>query len=266
MRLSSAGALALVIGAVHGFRDTSPFFMFSTSKVANLHNADHITDSRLRIASSLTSDVSSILSQCPTDIYIIVSQPGVQASSYASSKTTPALSTRMKNGKKQGILSSSSIDEVVGTINVESWHDILEKNCGAQMVEVDVIVGVPTEQKTTPVVYNVWLPAPITERDMTDNDAFFASIMDIVPSQTYTVLYVTSPGQMSRRVQVAETGVYEMESQAQEAMHNDLKRDLSGGIIKRANNETLVDGPLFDRYQFFTPGERFSTSSFPRPD
>lgn len=268
MRLLSAGAVALAIGTVHAFQNTSPFFMFSTSEIANLHNAGHSADSdadsRLRSASSLTSDVSSILSQCPTDIYIIVSQPGVQPSSYASSKTTPALSTRLRNGRRQGIRSSSTIDEVVGNLNVESWHNVLEKECGAQIVEVDAIVGIPTEQKTMPVVYNVWLPAPTTTENLTENDAFFASVMDVVPSQTYTVLYVTSPGKMSRRVQVAETGVYEMESQMQEAMHIDLRRDLSSGMRKRDNNETLVDGPLFDRYQFLTPGKRFSTAGVPK--
>lgn len=164
----------------------------------------------------------------------------------------------MRNGKKQGILSTSTIDEVVGTVSVESWHDILEKTCGAQIVEVNAIAGTPIEQKTMPVVYDLWLPAPATADDLTENDAFFASVMDIVPSLTYTVLYVTSPGQMSRRVQVAETGVYEMESQVQESVHIDLRRDLSGGMKKRANNETLVDGPLFDKYQFFTPGKRLS--------
>lgn len=262
MRLLLAGALALTVGAVHGFRHTSPFFIFSTSEAANLHNAGHSarSDVRLRSASSLTSDVSSILSQCPTDIYIIVSQPGVQSSSYASAKNTPALSTRMRDGKKLGIQSSSTIDEVVGNISVESWHDVLEKDCGAYIVEVDATAGIPTGQKTMPVVYNVWLPAPTTAEDLTDNDAFFASVMDLVPSQSYTVLYVTNSGPMSRRVQVAETGVYEMESQVQEAMHVDLRRDLNGGMRKRANNETLVDGPLFDKYQFFTPGRPLSTT------
>jgi hypothetical protein len=47
-----------------------------------------------------------------------------------------------------------------------------------------------------------------------------------------------------------------MESQVQETLHTDLRRDLSSGLQKRANNETLVNGPLFDRYQFLTPGKR----------
>jgi hypothetical protein len=258
MRLLSAGALAFAVGTAHGFRDTSPFFMFSTSKSANLHDEGLSAnlDSRLRTASSLTADVSSILSQCPTDLYVIISQPGVRPSDYASTRTTPGLSRKIANGKKQGIRSSTTIHEVVGNVDVESWHNILESECGAQIVEVDAAIGIPTEQKTMPVVYNVWLPAPTTPEDLTENDAFFASVMDIVPSQTYTVLYVTSPGKMSRRVRIADSGLYEMDVQAQETLHIDLRRDLSSGLQKRANNETLVDGPLFDRYQFLTPGER----------
>jgi hypothetical protein len=258
MRLLSAGALALAIGTAHGFQDTSPFFMFSTSKSANLYEAGVSADSdtRLRTASSLTADVSNTLSQCPTDLYVIVSQPGVRPSDYASSRTTPALSRKITNGKKQGIRSSTTIEELVGDVDVESWHNILESKCGAHIVEVDAVTGIPTEQKTMPVVYNVWLPAPTTPEDLTENDAFFASVMDIIPSQTYTVLYVTSPGKMSRRVRIADTGLYEMVSQVQETLHIDLRRDLSSGLQKRANNETLVDGPLFDRYQFLTPGKR----------
>lgn len=258
MRLLLAGAVGLAVGAAHGFQDTSPFFMFSTSESANLQAAGHNVDSswRLRTASSLTADVSEVLSQCPTDLYVIVSQPGVRPSDFASSRTAPALSRKITNSMEEGIRSNTIIEELVGSVDIESWHNILESKCGTQIVEVDAAKGISVEQKTMPVLYNVWLPAPTMPEDLTENDAFFASVMEIVPSKSYTVLYVTSPGKMSRRVRIAETELYEMQSQVQENLHIDLKRDLSSGLGKRANNETLVDGPLFDRYQFLTPGKR----------
>ena len=235
--------------------------MFSTSETANLQHIGDSTESasQLRSGRSLSSDVSSILSQCPTDLYIIVTQPGVRTSDFSSSKT-PALARRIA---KHSLPSISVFDEVIGNVDINSWHNILESQCGAQIVEVDTVSGIPTQQKTVPVVYNVWLPAPTKTDDLTDNDAFFASVMDIVPSQTYTVLYVTSPEQMSRRVRVAETGSYEMESQIQDSMHVDLRRDLSSGMQKRADNETLVDGALFDKYQFLTPGKGRTTYAIP---
>ena len=53
---------------------------------------------------------------------------------------------------------------------------------------------------------------------------------------------------------MTESRVYEMENTFSPSLHMDLKRDLSMGKRASGDNITLVDGPLFERYQFFTPG------------
>ena len=49
--------------------------------------------------------------------------------------------------------------------------------------------------------------------------------------------------------------MYEADDSFQAPLHMDLKRE-SRGLHKRASsdNETYIDGPLFEKYQFLSPG------------
>lgn len=87
-------------------------------------------------------------------------------------------------------------------------------------------------------------------------DAFLASVLDVLSSNKFTVIYTTTPPHSAHQPTSAETETesYEMDTQFQAPVHMDLKRDFS--VHKRASdaNITLPDGPLFERYQYFTPG------------
>ena len=85
-------------------------------------------------------------------------------------------------------------------------------------------------------------------------DAFLASVLDVLSSNRFTVIYTTTPPHSSHQPTSAETESYEMDAQFQAPVHMELKRDFS--VHKRASdaNITLPDGPLFERYQYFTPG------------
>ena len=50
------------------------------------------------------------------------------------------------------------------------------------------------------------------------------------------------------------TSDYQMENSMSPLGHVELKRDLSAHQ-QAPGNITLVDGPLFERYQYFTPGK-----------
>lgn len=81
--------------------------------------------------------------------------------------------------------------------------------------------------------------------------------MDIIPSQNYTVLYTTSPPAHAPYQRVSEASRYEMETPLVEVMHLDLKRDVDFQPKQSHSNQTIVDGPLFERYQFLSPGKRY---------
>ena len=70
-------------------------------------------------------------------------------------------------------------------------------------------------------------------------------------SKDFTLFYTATPPSAYETQEIEDSVQYEMDD-SQLPLHLDLKRDLS--IRPRANNITLPDGPLFERYQYFTPG------------
>lgn len=91
----------------------------------------------------------------------------------------------------------------------------------------------------------------------------------MLPSESYTLLYTTSPySQNADAAAAARPSKFEHESyHVEPSFHQsqanmELKRDFSpsGDNSKRASDDgedtqvTLPDGPLFERYQFLSPG------------
>jgi hypothetical protein len=72
-------------------------------------------------------------------------------------------------------------------------------------------------------------------------------------TRNYTVLYATTPKAFPSEL-VGPEKQYEMSGYDQ-PLHTDLKRDIQVKPLNSTSNETLVDGPLFARYQFFSPGK-----------
>jgi len=251
MRLPRLCALALAVEYVHGYLDTTPFFMFSTSELLN-------PDSQLQSADGIVSNVALSLTSCPSDFYILVSQQGVSGRDYESIKSTPVLAQALSAQSKRGVRSSMVVPDVVGSINPSSWIELLQTKCGVETTEIDGSTGaIPATIPSSPQLLQVALPAPSTSRkqDLSSNDAFFASILDLLPTQNYTVLYMTTRAVDSGlAAQQVEPTDYDMKSRIQESMHIGLKRDLGLRAGNKTENQTMIDGPLFDKYQFFTPG------------
>lgn len=86
------------------------------------------------------------------------------------------------------------------------------------------------------------------------SDAFLASMLDVIASKKYTVVYTTSPPNAAPHTESGDSEVYEMDSHFQSHLHTDLKRDLSHQKRAFDENITLPDGPLFEKYQYFSPG------------
>lgn len=220
------------------------------------------TSSKLQSASSITSDIGLSLSRCPSDSYILVEQHGVSGRDFQSNKNTPFLAQRLAHNPKGGVRSSIAVTDVVGEINVATWIELLESTCGVKTIQIDASTGeIPTTIGPDPTLIRVKLNGGSFKKrndNLAKNDAFFASVFDVLPSESYTVLYTTTRSckGMAQSASHLESGAYEMDSALQAAMHLDLKRDLGdlASDAGQAENQTLIDGPLFDRYQFFTPG------------
>lgn len=73
--------------------------------------------------------------------------------------------------------------------------------------------------------------------------------MSMLRSDSYTLIFYGVP------LDAEEPAVYEPEFEEQVLIN--LKRNLQGHPSRRANNETDWNKlPLFEKYQFFTPGKR----------
>jgi len=104
------------------------------------------------------------------------------------------------------------------------------------------------------------LPSHAKDRTKTlqDTDAALAPTVDIVltAQQDAVLMYLTTPA-----LQAEDAGdhkSYEMDDPYPSSMHTDLKRDLSPREGGDANMQKGL--PLFETYQFLTPGKLRSST------
>ncbi|CAG8396359.1 unnamed protein product [Penicillium salamii] len=155
MHLSRFGLFALGAAAVNAFRDTSPFFLASTSEI--LTNSAYI-----QTGASVLESLDSSLSTCPSDYYVVVYQPGAHASDFSTRKSAPRLGAKML-GKDSSIRSKMSVSEVSGLVEPKEVKNILETKCKAKTTTINGSYG------------------------------FLSDVVDRLPSSKYTILYITSP-------------------------------------------------------------------------
>ncbi|CAI7593755.1 unnamed protein product [Penicillium glandicola] len=241
------GLLALGAAAVNAFRDTSPFFLASTSEV--LTNSAYI-----QTGASLLENLSSSLSTCPSDYYVVVYQPGVHSSDFATRKSAPRLGAKML-GKDSSIRSKMSVNEVTGLVEPKDIKTLLEKKCKAQTTAVDASSGsYPSSFEKGPRIIDVEFPMLSLGSDRAQQlsgfDGFLADVIDRLPSPSkYTILYVTSP----REFPETDSVIYEASGDSyQDSVHMELKRDYSAQGSASSSSDTSTS--LFEEYQYFTPG------------
>ncbi|PWY77205.1 BIG1-domain-containing protein [Aspergillus sclerotioniger CBS 115572] len=241
MRLGNFSLLALGATTTSAFRDTSPFFLASTSEILS-------TSAQLKTAPSILEDLSTGLNGCPSDYYVIASQPGVHSTDFATRKSAPHLGAKM-TGKDKSIRSKMIVNEVEGVLEAKYIQELLEKECGAESTVIDASSGTyPADFGAEPRIILIDLPVlPLgSERRhrLSDNDGLLFDIIERLPeSKGYTILYVTSP----REFENSNADFYQSD---EDPIHMDLKRDYSAhGRQIPASSKTL-----FREYRLLTPG------------
>jgi len=94
------------------------------------------TSSEIKTATSLLDDVASKLSVCPTDYYVIATQPGVHARDFSTRRSAPRLRDRVL-GRDAAIRSNFTVAEVVGVMDAEYARGVLRERCGVETTDVD---------------------------------------------------------------------------------------------------------------------------------
>lgn len=240
----------LMVCLGNAFKDTSPFFLFSTSEL--LASSPDLTS-----AETLSKVIIPELEACTSDTYVIVSQPGANALDYRD-RASPYLQMKML-GNDKSIRSSLAVREVVGELSAGHLSSVIQEKCGAGHLRVDASTGsFAISEDSKPRVINLDFP-PLPSGDgryqkLIENDAFLASFLDLISSNKFTVVYTTTPSNAAYQPASTESESYEMDAQFQAPVHMELKRDLSNTKRASEGNITLPEGPLFERYQFLSPG------------
>ncbi|KAJ5872557.1 BIG/ATPase V1 complex subunit S1 [Penicillium soppii] len=247
MHLSRFGLVAFGAATVNAFRDTSPFFLASTSEV--LTNSAYI-----QTGASVLENLSSSLSTCPSDYYVVVYQPGVHSSDFSTRKSAPRLGAKML-GKDSSIRSKMSVDEVAGLVEPKEIKSLLEKKCNAQITTIDGSSGsYPSTLEKGPRILDVQFPMLSLDsnraQQLSEFDGFLADVVDRIPSTSkYTILYITSP----REFPETDSVIYESSGDSyQDSLHMEMRRDYSAS--GSASGSSTRSTSLFEEYQFFTPG------------
>jgi hypothetical protein len=113
--------------------------IFTTSRTAeaNLSSLRVLTNSAyIQTGASVLENLSSSLSTCPSDYYVVVYQPGVHSSDFSTRKSAPRLGAKML-GKDSSIRSKMSVDEVAGLVEPKEVKRLLETKCNTQTTVID---------------------------------------------------------------------------------------------------------------------------------
>ncbi|KAI4156109.1 MAG: hypothetical protein LQ340_000539 [Diploschistes diacapsis] len=232
----------------------------NTSKgpLSNRHRIS-FTSSRFSTASAIQQSLSSELSKCSSDIYVIAQQPGVSLIDYSEVVSTPHLKEWMSSNKR--VKSKGHVAEVKGHVEPSALVEQLQRKCGAELLAIDASTGyfdavVASSNKPQVVTIDFASPFSMGKRGegLRMNDLFLNNFLDSLPYESkLTVLYTTSSPTAEQSLHVENPATYEMDN-SMSSVHMDMKRDLGVASRQANGNITLVDGPLFERYQYFTPG------------
>ncbi|KAI9785243.1 MAG: hypothetical protein M1816_000491 [Peltula sp. TS41687] len=264
--------------SVSSFQNTSPFFYYSTASTPS-----PAADIPQLIRSDILSQrLLDSLSSCSADTYIIAAQPAVHAADFLLPDAAPHLKRSMNLPDGDGdVKSSFSVADVLGELDIEEVEDFLHTKCNAEVMNVDAasqfwdfflatlftyveemgrvyvrynIAGsFRTITDMKPRVVRVDFPAlPRTDdsskraKQLRENDSILSSLLDLLPSTKYTVIYTTTPSHHSSHSSHGAAAAAELKRRDGATNQSDDNDD--------GNNNTLPDGPLFTRYQFLTPG------------
>jgi hypothetical protein len=251
---------------------------------------------QVQAGSKLTSDLRSTLSLCPSDIYLLVKQAGINVRDFSSPASAPTLSQYLGRASHSTLRSAVTIPEVSGEVDMRSLEHELNTKCGATttvvdgsgkdvsltMLRISLILLQAQHQprysttllrclastsqhqqrlnQSAAKTYSIKVGTSTDIDNLTGNladdlaDRTLSSILDLLRTRNYTVIYTTTPEALVDDLGAPAPQQYEMYDYNQ-PLHTDLKRDIRPKPLKSTDNQTLVDGPLFERYQFLTPGK-----------
>jgi hypothetical protein len=207
---------------------------------------------QIQTSSEVLKYSKDVLSACPTDRYLVITQPGVNSVDLNPSDTSacaiPHLCQAAQDSRIQG---EFTVAEVVGDVASSCMADYIKTACAQKDKKVIVdevsLASLSNDDRAGALVENGRLRRFYKLQkarliNVADN-IVARSIEKASASGSYTILFMSSPREPTYEADFAEP------------LHLDLKRNLRDVPVPRQSN--ISDGrqlPLFEKYQFFTPG------------
>ncbi|TDZ74231.1 hypothetical protein CTRI78_v001071 [Colletotrichum trifolii] len=232
MRLSRTAGLMAFCATVHAFTDSSPFVMLSTADFAKSS-----APAQLQTESQVLASVKSLLSSCPTDRYLLVSQPNANAAdirgSDANDCRSPNLCRAIASKDVKGVY---SVAEVIGEVKIDRLAEYIHTACADKKIVID-------QTRLSPLGRNPGERA----NTLSDNDHALGQTLEKLKDASagsYTVIYLASPSEPTYQAEFTEP------------LHAELKRHEASLLhVRKDKNETKWEKlPLFEKYVFFSPG------------
>ncbi|KAF4968866.1 hypothetical protein FSARC_3801 [Fusarium sarcochroum] len=221
--------------------------------------SDAPSNNHVQTRAQALEQVKDILTSCPTDNYVLIAQQGANAADLRQLSAMPNLHQAIARKDIQG---KFIVPEVVGeSIDADAIQDYIQTACyeKAKKVEPHFTLIKPSKDDKD---NKGWLfQEPPYRRLYVDSVAEAIkqwTLSEKWMKDSYTVLFVGTPSTQakaasaSKKVSESEKTVYE--SEFVESVHMDLKRDDSDGTSQAGNKTQYDNRPLFQKYQFFTPG------------
>ncbi len=95
-----------------------------------------VSSPQIASASSLSKTIASQLEKCPSDNYVIVTQPGVNVADYNSRLSAPYLK-QMISGSNKDIRSRIAVGDVLGEVDADEMVRVTQEQCGAVLLRID---------------------------------------------------------------------------------------------------------------------------------
>ncbi|KAK4105115.1 BIG1-domain-containing protein [Parathielavia hyrcaniae] len=234
MKLSTTVAiLAYAVSQSQAFSDSSPFILFSTAKLP-----PPPATAQLQTSTQVLETAKSLLAACPTRRYILVSQPNLHAADLGADRDDD--DCRMPNlcraVRGMDRAHSWSVAEVIGQVSGKPLGEYITSACG------DKVVVERVELAHLPAISEGGEKR--REEVLGDNDHELGKLLDMLDGEDYTVMMFSDPNEFK---------AYEPEFAG--PVHIDMKRwaEDAEAVGNKKSNST-DNRPLFEKYQFFTPG------------
>ncbi|WPH03065.1 Hypothetical protein R9X50_00593900 [Acrodontium crateriforme] len=244
----------LAATAVQGLNDASPFFALSSEPFKS--NAFQST--QIATVQDVENGLINSLSDCSHAYYLFLSQPGLKAADF---QHMPKLKQRIATRKNNTLIEVST---VVGEIDSEGVRGKISKMCKATEAVLDDEAWGHVDSATfmrplTALANNQAQKTRIQIAKNTDEELDLNIQKIEAQGRPFLIVY-TSPHHLIDE-KLREPPPYAMDEPALSMPHSDLKRDeelYKRLIEERASNNASDNAqaglPLFEKYQFLSPG------------